>query len=362
MCALRQATCLLLVAFSAGCRPEADDALSNAPPSATAEAEPPDRIPPAALPAGQKRFYTPYGLTTALSDMTVGNLAMRLGVPIAEKNGPIRISADIFNNTKGPIRILKPFGDEFIAAEGIEIIGPRGRCKYLGVIPDHSPREDAYTILRPGGSIVDVFEIDPKFYSNYGEPGAYDIRYRYWPVIGVEVSSGPLRTHLGRDHEFRGEGTIERLVSFEFEQLRYRFTQAEAMGGVALNYDLVVRGDTPPLAVFRDSECSGNNLGASGILVFEEITGNGQRYAWDDCGLGFFPETEAKPIPQGRYAYTMQWDGRNWAGPSDTNNPKGPPFPPGEYMLTVSTWGVVEESDGARYFRIEGKVPVEIVL
>ena len=37
--------------------------------------------------------------------------------------------------------------------------------------------------------------------------------------------------------------------------------------------------------------------------------------------------------------HTFEWDGRQWAGPSDTGNRKGDPLPAGDYTLEVSAVG-----------------------
>ena len=41
----------------------------------------------------------------------------------------------------------------------------------------------------------------------------------------------------------------------------------------------------------------------------------------------------------GMYPGSFMWTGENWSGPSDTNNPKGPPFPPGDYELRIVARG-----------------------
>jgi hypothetical protein len=41
----------------------------------------------------------------------------------------------------------------------------------------------------------------------------------------------------------------------------------------------------------------------------------------------------------GVYAKSFNWDGVNWSGPSDTNNPKGMPFPAGDYELVIQALG-----------------------
>ncbi len=85
------------------------------------------------------------------------------------------------------------------------------------------------------------------------------------------------------------------------------------------------------------------------LVVDEQIAGQGQRYCLCDQGLspsrcplpdgGFAFTGPCGPItlPAGTFARSFSWNGRNWNGPSDTNNPYGPPFPVGDYLFTVST-------------------------
>jgi len=60
--------------------------------------------------------------------------------------------------------------------------------------------------------------------------------------------------------------------------------------------------------------------------------------------------------------------GVNWTGPSDTGNPKGAPFPPGDYTLTVSTTpGTLEVRDagatdaGNTAAAIDATFPIRLV-
>jgi hypothetical protein len=62
----------------------------------------------------------------------------------------------------------------------------------------------------------------------------------------------------------------------------------------------------------------------------------------------------------GSYPGTFKWDGRNWYGPSDTNNPEGAPFPPGHYMLTVSAKGELALPDPAAPFLVMGTFGIDL--
>jgi hypothetical protein len=127
-------------------------------------------------------------------------------------------------------------------------------------------------------------------------------------------------------------------VRFEFPPQRCQFTLAEAALGIAFLYEVVVEPSqaasvqsAPP----RTQTCSKPKDSAD-LYVFEQISGAGKSYCL--CDLGNCP----RPEPQvgagaGRHRLTFEWTGREWRGPSDTNNPQGAPFPPGEYTFTVSS-------------------------
>ena len=51
---------------------------------------------------------------------------------------------------------------------------------------------------------------------------------------------------------------------------------------------------------------------------------------------------------------TINWSGRNWSGPSDTNNPEGAPFAPGSYGVNVTF-------DGRGQGSVTATLPIEIV-
>ena len=81
--------------------------------------------------------------------------------------------------------------------------------------------------------------------------------------------------------------------------------------------------------------------GAAGLRILEKIHGGGQSYCL--CDQGLCKDSSAPhDIEIGTYVGTFEWDGANWNGPSDTGTPKGPQFPPGEYVLVVraeGNWG-----------------------
>ena len=60
--------------------------------------------------------------------------------------------------------------------------------------------------------------------------------------------------------------------------------------------------------------------------MFEQLAGNGQSYCLCDTGLCGPASLPPVTLRAGNYAGAFSWDGKNWNGPSDTDNPKGAPF------------------------------------
>ena len=58
----------------------------------------------------------------------------------------------------------------------------------------------------------------------------------------------------------------------------------------------------------------------------------------------------------GTYPDSLPWDGVNWFGPSDFNNPKGPPFPPGTYAVKIRAIGQRE----GQPFEVLGELPITL--
>ncbi len=150
-------------------------------------------------------------------------------------------------------------------------------------------------------------------------------------------------------------------VRFEFPQQRCQYTLAEAAAGIAFRYDVVVE---PTAAAFVQSEpprvqtCSRPKDSAD-VYVFEEISGGGKNYCL--CDLGNCPRPEPKVgAGPGRHSFAFEWIGREWRGPSDTNNPKGPAFPPGEYTLNVAST-VSDQRNDAGPREVTGKLTFTLV-
>jgi hypothetical protein len=137
------------------------------------------------------------------------------------------------------------------------------------------------------------------------------------------------------------------------------FTLAQAKAGVTIPYDVVIDADVagviPSVVPYQ------LDPGASGLQMHEVLSGAGQHYCVCDVGLG--PGGNKVPITlkAGTFSAAFQWDGRNWDGPSDTGNPKGPPFPVGTYRLDVKTDGTFTDDAGTHAFVVAGAFRITLV-
>ena len=82
----------------------------------------------------------------------------------------------------------------------------------------------------------------------------------------------------------------------------------------------------------------------AGLIVSYRISGAAQSYCL--CDTGFCaPQTPVTTTVVGSHARQIPWDGRNWSGPSDTNNEQGAAFPPGTYTITLTATGTRQTAD-----------------
>jgi hypothetical protein len=102
-------------------------------------------------------------------------------------------------------------------------------------------------------------------------------------------------------------------------------TQAQALAGVTYPYQLVIAAaidNVVPQA--RNQTCPTPDR--SGLYLFGQISGGGQTYCRCDNGLCPPPDMKVVTLHAGTFTNTFDWRGRNWFGPSDTNNQEGAPF------------------------------------
>jgi hypothetical protein len=134
------------------------------------------------------------------------------------------------------------------------------------------------------------------------------------------------------------------------------FTLAQAQAGIAIPYDLVVASDVANVAPRAQDAGGCGQPGSSGLILFERLEGGGQSYCLCDTGLCAPTPPPPTTLHAGTYASSFSWDGKNWSGPSDTGNPQGAPFPPGDYTLTVSATG----TQGATSFAVSATLAIRL--
>ena len=141
-------------------------------------------------------------------------------------------------------------------------------------------------------------------------------------------------------------------VSFDVSGNPCSLTLAQAAEGIDFVYRTKIEADVPGVVTSSLDAGRCDRPDASGLAVLEMVSGATERYCLCDTGL-CLPETLTVDLLSGVYESTFFWDGRSWEGPSDTNNPKGPPFPPGTYRFTVRAEGT--------YLDLESRVqPFEV--
>ena len=177
-----------------------------------------------------------------------------------------------------------------------------------------------------------------------GDDTAVDSGAPELPDSGPDRNDAPVTCLLG------SSSTLPH-VRIVFGATNCVFTLAEVAAKIAIPYDLVVDEDVPG---FEPASPYFYGSSAANLVLNEGVTGGGQGYCLCDQGLpapqcplddgglaqvggGSTGACPTVTLPAGTYQRSFTWDGRNWGGPSDTDNPEGPPFPPGDYELDVST-------------------------
>ncbi|MBN1421573.1 MAG: hypothetical protein JXP34_22560 [Planctomycetes bacterium] len=136
-------------------------------------------------------------------------------------------------------------------------------------------------------------------------------------------------------------------VRFDLTGNACAISLADAAEGATFLYRTIIESD---IAGTIAESLDGGGCDApdrSGLAVLETIEGEGQSYCLCDVGH-CVPLVNAVDLVAGTYEGEFDWDGRNWNGPSDTNNPEGPPFPAGRYRFTVRAAGTYPGGSGER--------------
>lgn len=149
-------------------------------------------------------------------------------------------------------------------------------------------------------------------------------------------------------------------VAIDFGDAPCVFTLREARAGVSTPYRLVVTDAVEDLVSFRADwgDCGVTRVGP--LWTDESIAGAGLAYCRCDVGLCVGRRPPPAPLPVGTYASAFAWQAVDWFGESDYGNPKGEPFPPGDYLISITTNGLVGAEQRAG-FEVKATLAVTIV-
>ncbi|WP_170228752.1 hypothetical protein [Polyangium fumosum] len=148
-------------------------------------------------------------------------------------------------------------------------------------------------------------------------------------------------------------------VSVEFVTTDCTYTVAEAAAGIKIDYNIVAASEVAN--VYPGSQSSCGQPDESGLIPLAVLSGGDQKYCLCDVGICPAPGDVPNPVPAGTYPGSFTWDGVNWNGPSDFGAPKGEPFPPGDYTLSVSAIGEYDEAGAKKPFKVEGTFVLHLV-
>jgi hypothetical protein len=136
-------------------------------------------------------------------------------------------------------------------------------------------------------------------------PCAIDVEDPQLPGVRLHVEGDRCRVQTGREHEFRYRLELDDPIDY---------TVPESSGcGYCGGY-----GDDP-LALVQYS------IGAGDI-----------RYCMCDVGCCAPDTARSETLAAGTFEQVIVWPGRQWDGPSDTDEPLGAPFPEGDYDVSVT--------------------------
>jgi hypothetical protein len=139
-----------------------------------------------------------------------------------------------------------------------------------------------------------------------------------------------------------------------FEASSETYSLATVAAGVSIPFAIVVEDAVDSIVPLPQDGGQCGQPNASGLTIFEQITGNSQQWCRCDVGRCAGPDMTERTIPAGSTPGTFQWTGRNWFGPSDTGMPEGDPFPAGSYTLEISAIGL----QGGVDFRVSGTTQI----
>jgi len=149
-------------------------------------------------------------------------------------------------------------------------------------------------------------------------------------------------------------------VNILFPEQDCVFTLAEAAAGLEFSYEVVIDAPLADVTPFHSDAGGCDSPGPSGLITFPTVSGGDENYCL--CDQGLCPGTvETIALAPGTFPDTFAWTGVNWGGPSDTNNPKGPPFPPGNYLVTIIAQGTVGPEGEPQPFQVQATLAITLV-
>ena len=150
-------------------------------------------------------------------------------------------------------------------------------------------------------------------------------------------------------------------VCIEFTTEKTTWTAAEAASGLQIEYVVKIDDDTEGIQPVAQDAGECDMPGPSGLILFEDLRGDGHRYCLCDQGYCEGLPLEHSTLHKGIYPGAFEWDGRNWTGSSDIGVSKGDPFPPGRYTLTVSAVGRRRIEERETDFEVVGVFVFDLV-
>jgi hypothetical protein len=144
-------------------------------------------------------------------------------------------------------------------------------------------------------------------------------------------------------------------IAFPYDEVT--FTLAQAAAGVSIPYAVVVREPDVTTVYPTPQDAGGcDRPGPSGLTTFAQLGDGATTYCLCDVGL-CASNHDASALVDGVHRDAFDWQGREWYGPSDTNNQPGDPFPTGDYTLVISAIG----DDGTADFDVRNSMTVHLV-
>jgi hypothetical protein len=126
-------------------------------------------------------------------------------------------------------------------------------------------------------------------------------------------------------------------------------------------YEVKTDASVPPIVTEPGEGCGECSKPSEDPLSFVRYSIGGaspdgaqQRYCLCDVGCCAPAAAATTQLPATTASKAIQWTGRNWNGPSDTNNPEGDFFQPGKYGVEVTFSGSAQGS-------VTATLPIEIV-